>query len=186
MSATTSSAASQRGAGRASGTRAPAAGARRAPAAASTTRQRPRSAAGKSVRSSTTFASASGTSATPDDGEDPDQLHATLRSSMRASAHSACSRSNVVLALRVPRHGGALGWAADVAGGDERVPAQPARIVPRNVEPVVPLDQLDAVGFEPLHERDVGLALRPAARTPARRFSTPRFQGQTSWQMSQP
>ena len=69
---------------------------------------------------------------------------------------------------------------------DERVPAQPARVVARHVEAVVALDELGAVRLEPLDERDVRLRVRPAARLAARRFSTPRFQGQTSWQMSQP
>ena len=91
-----------------------------------------------------------------------------------------------VVAVGVPLHRRALGGAADVAGRDERVPAQPARIVPRDVEAVVPLDQLVPVRLEPVDERDRGLGRLRRGGSAARRFSTPRFQGQTSWQMSQP
>ena len=53
---------------------------------------------------------------------------------------------------------------ADVAERDERVPAQPARVVPRHVEPVELVDQLARVGLEPRDQIDVrgrvGLQLR--------------------------
>jgi hypothetical protein len=57
-----------------------------------------------------------------------------------------------IVALDVRRRRRPLGDAADVARGDERVPAQPARIVPGDVETVVPLDQLVAVRLEPLDQ----------------------------------
>ena len=73
----------------------------------------------------------------------------------------------------------------DVPESDERIPAEPARVVLRDVQPLELLDQLRAVAREPVGERDERLASSPGC-SPARRFSTPRFHGHTSWQMSQP
>ena len=102
----------------------------------------------------------------------------------RASAHAACSREQLVVAgcIALERRERALGLAG-VAERDERVPSQPARVVARHVEPVVRGDERRAVGLEPGDEVDVRGLLRQRS---ARRFSTPRFHGQTSWQMSQP
>src|SRR5712691_3640973 len=56
---------------------------------------------------------------------------------------------------------------AGVAERDERVAAQPARVVARNVEPVVPFTERCAVRFQPVDEADVrgwiGFEARPAA-----------------------
>ena len=71
-----------------------------------------------------------------------------------------------------------------VAERDERVSSQPARIVPRHVEAVELRHELRTVALQPVDERD--RRRRPSESSPRRRFSTPRFHGQTSWQMSQP
>ena len=98
-----------------------------------------------------------------DDAQSPDQLHAGLRSlgSHRCAPlvdslerpHGVLAEQRIV-AVGIPLHRRALGGAADVARRDERVPAQPARIVPGDVEAVVPLDQVVPVRLEPVHERD--------------------------------
>ena len=67
----------------------------------------------------------------------------------------------VVLVLGKARDGFALGLAADVPGRDERVPAQPARVVARNVEPVVSLDRARR-----RRARATRAARRPARRRP--------------------
>ena len=76
--------------------------------------------------------------------------------------------------------------SADVAERDERVAPQVARVVARHVQALVALHAA---------RRRRRAASRPAARAArapggasaaARRFSIPRFHGQTSWQMSQP
>ncbi len=77
--------------------------------------------------------------------------------------------------------------ASRVARGNERVSSQPARIVARDVESI----ELRDAALRHLARASRGAI--PATRVrhlrdeaPARRFSTPRFHGQTSWQMSQP
>ena len=79
-----------------------------------------------------------------------------------------------VVAVGVPLHRRALGGAADVACRHERVPAQPARIVPGDVEAVVPLDQVVPVRLEPVDERDRRLG---APRRAARRRGASRRRG---------
>src|SRR5205814_4911112 len=54
---------------------------------------------------------------------------------------------------------------ADVAERDERVAAKPARVVLRDVQPVVLVDERAAVAFEPCDEIDVGAALRRVPRS---------------------
>src|SRR5260370_39255889 len=71
------------------------------------------------------------------------------------------------MALGVPLEDAAGGRIrlAGVAERDERVAAQPARVVARDVEPVEPVDQRLAVGLEPVDEADVrgGIGLEAGA-----------------------
>ncbi len=46
-----------------------------------------------------------------------------------------------------------------VAEGDERVPPEPARVVPRHEQPLVLGDELAAVALEPVDERDDGVGV---------------------------
>ena len=91
----------------------------------------------------------------------------------------------LVVALGVATQRGARARlvGTDVPERDERVAAEPARVVARDVEAIHLGDELAPVGLEPGDEIDMG---RASARACARRRSTPRFHGQTSWQMSQP
>src|SRR5436853_1179138 len=61
----------------------------------------------------------------------------------------------LVVALGVRSNRVTFGVAADVARGDERVAAQPAHVVARDVEPVETAHELVAFRLEPLDERNV-------------------------------
>ena len=110
--------------------------------------------------------------------------HRTL-SPICAPAQAAASAS---IGSSLAAHSSTSGSASPAAGVAERVEGvapQPAGIVPRNVEPVELRDELGPVARQPVEERDVRHRVLGSGRS-RRRFSTPRFQGQTSWQMSQP
>ncbi len=107
------------------------------------------------------------------------RAHARRAPTWRCSAIAQRRRSSAAMRSS---SGDVLG-AADVAERDERVAAQPARIVARHVEPVVAGDQRAPSASS--HATRSTCAAVAGGRS-ARRFSTPRFQGQTSWQMSQP
>jgi NADPH:quinone reductase-like Zn-dependent oxidoreductase len=63
----------------------------------------------------------------------------------------------VVPVVEIRLDGGALRLAAHIARRNECVPAQPAAVVPRHVEPGVAAAKLDRVGTQPVDERDVRL-----------------------------
>ena len=104
-----------------------------------------------------------------------------LRSSMRASAQRACSASSSSspVGVALERRARARLVGADVAERDERVPAQPARVVARHVEAVELGDELAPVGLEPRDEIDVRAPRRARAPRAAarRRGSTGRRPG---------
>ena len=63
----------------------------------------------------------------------------------------------VIITVQVWLDSRALGRAADVAGRDERVALQPAGVVARHEQAVVPRRKLTRVGTEPVDERNVRL-----------------------------
>ena len=108
------------------------------------------------------------------------------RSPIRSSAQAAVSAS---IGSSLSTHASASGSvvrSARVAERGERVPAQPARIVARDVEAVDLVDELRPVAREPVERARRSASRRPAAAGRRGASRSPRFHGQTSWQMSQP